>query len=70
LKILYQEMTKGADIDSSIQWPQPKCYPGTHITLTTEIQDWFLHNIHKWDFLWLSGPASVGKSTVAQTVTE
>ncbi|KAF9442044.1 hypothetical protein P691DRAFT_714725 [Macrolepiota fuliginosa MF-IS2] len=70
LEILYQAMTKGADVDSSVRWPQPKCYPGTRITLTAEIHDWFLHDIRKRDFLWLSGPAGVGKSAVAQTVAE
>ncbi|KAF9440190.1 hypothetical protein P691DRAFT_688506, partial [Macrolepiota fuliginosa MF-IS2] len=61
---------KGTNIDSSVRWPQPKCYPGTCITLTAKVHDWFLCNIHKWDFLWLSGPAGVGKSAVAQTVAE
>ncbi|KAF9442971.1 hypothetical protein P691DRAFT_809679 [Macrolepiota fuliginosa MF-IS2] len=70
LEILYQRMTKGADIDSSVRWPPPKCYPGTRVRLTTEIQDWFLRDTRSWDFLWLSGPAGVGKSAVAQTVAE
>ncbi|KAF9445240.1 hypothetical protein P691DRAFT_676039, partial [Macrolepiota fuliginosa MF-IS2] len=70
LQILYREMTKGADIDSLTRWPPPKCYPGTRIEFTTEIQIWLLENVRKWDFLWLSGPAGVGKSAVAQTVAE
>ncbi|KAF9441602.1 hypothetical protein P691DRAFT_553218 [Macrolepiota fuliginosa MF-IS2] len=70
LDILYQEMTKGADVDSSVRWPQPKCYPGTRVRLTTEIQDWFLHNNRNCNFIWLSGPAGVGKSAVAQSVAE
>ncbi|KAF9442091.1 hypothetical protein P691DRAFT_739263 [Macrolepiota fuliginosa MF-IS2] len=70
LEILYQEMTKGADIDSFARWPPPKCYPGTRTRLTAEIQTWLLRGVRKWDFLWLSGPAGVGKSAVAQTVAE
>ncbi|KAF9439838.1 hypothetical protein P691DRAFT_780185 [Macrolepiota fuliginosa MF-IS2] len=70
LEILYQAMTKGADVDSSARWPLPKCYPGTRVKLTTAIQDWFLHDTRKWNCLWLSGPAGAGKSAVAQTVAE
>ncbi|KAF9443263.1 hypothetical protein P691DRAFT_635152, partial [Macrolepiota fuliginosa MF-IS2] len=69
-QILFEKMSKGADIDSSARWPPPKCYPGTRIKLTTEIQTWLLCNVRNWDFLWLSGPAGVGKSAVAQTVAE
>ncbi|KAF9441092.1 hypothetical protein P691DRAFT_685041, partial [Macrolepiota fuliginosa MF-IS2] len=70
LEILYQEMTKGADVDSSVQWPQPKCYPGTCVRLMAKIQDWFLHNSHNYNFLWLSGPAGIGKSAMAQSVAK
>ncbi|KAF9442042.1 hypothetical protein P691DRAFT_765637 [Macrolepiota fuliginosa MF-IS2] len=69
-RILYQEMTKGADVDSSVRWPQPKCYPGTRVRLMAKTQDWFLHNSHNYNFLWLSGPTGVGKSAVAQSVAE
>ncbi|KAF9446211.1 hypothetical protein P691DRAFT_777042 [Macrolepiota fuliginosa MF-IS2] len=31
---------------------------------------WFFDDGRKWDFLWLNGPAGVGKSAVAQTVAE
>ncbi|KAF9445029.1 hypothetical protein P691DRAFT_735655 [Macrolepiota fuliginosa MF-IS2] len=70
LTVLFEKMTKGAGVDSSARWPPPKCFPGTRVKLTTKIQDWFLSHIHHWDFLWLSGPAGVGKSAVAQTVAE
>ncbi|KAF9440625.1 hypothetical protein P691DRAFT_639969, partial [Macrolepiota fuliginosa MF-IS2] len=51
-------------------WPQPKCYPGTRIRLTTKIREWFLHDVRNCNFLWLSGPAGVGKSAVAQSTTK
>ncbi|KAF9440691.1 hypothetical protein P691DRAFT_686786 [Macrolepiota fuliginosa MF-IS2] len=70
LDVLCEEMTPGANLDSAVQWPQPSCYPGTCIRLTTEIQTWFFNNGHKWNFLWLSGPTGVGKSAVAQTVAK
>ncbi|KAF9442973.1 hypothetical protein P691DRAFT_779133 [Macrolepiota fuliginosa MF-IS2] len=70
LKILLEKMTKGANVDSSARWPLPKCYPGTRVRLTTEIEAWFFDDNRNWRFLWLSGPAGVGKSAVAQTVAE
>ncbi|KAF9444864.1 hypothetical protein P691DRAFT_711202 [Macrolepiota fuliginosa MF-IS2] len=63
-------MTPGADLDSAARWPQPSCYPGTRIKLTTKIQTWFLSDRREREFLWLNGPAGVGKSAVAQTVSE
>ncbi|KAF9447409.1 hypothetical protein P691DRAFT_671585, partial [Macrolepiota fuliginosa MF-IS2] len=50
--------------------PQLSCYPGTRLKLTTEIQTWFFDHDRQWEFLWLNGPAGVGKSAVAQTVAE
>ncbi|KAF9440674.1 hypothetical protein P691DRAFT_686849, partial [Macrolepiota fuliginosa MF-IS2] len=70
LKILLDKMTKGANVDSSARSPLPKCYPGTRTRLTTEIRAWFFNNDRDWKFLWLRGPAGVGKSAVAQTVAE
>ncbi|KAF9439911.1 hypothetical protein P691DRAFT_828937, partial [Macrolepiota fuliginosa MF-IS2] len=48
----------------------PKCYPGTRVRLTTKIWEWFLHNSHNCNFLWLSGPTGVGKSAVAQSTAK
>ncbi|KAF9440685.1 hypothetical protein P691DRAFT_767386 [Macrolepiota fuliginosa MF-IS2] len=48
----------------------PKCYPGTHIRLTTKIWEWFLHDVRNCNFLWLSGPTGVGKSAVAQSTAK
>ncbi|KAF9454357.1 hypothetical protein P691DRAFT_391721 [Macrolepiota fuliginosa MF-IS2] len=70
LDILCEEMTPGADLDSAARWPQPLCYPGTRIRLQTKIYEWFFSDIRHWNFLWLNGPAGVGKSAVAQTVAE
>ncbi|KAF9446153.1 hypothetical protein P691DRAFT_761896 [Macrolepiota fuliginosa MF-IS2] len=70
LDVLCKEMTRGADLDSSARWPQPSCYLGTRVKLQTKIHEWFLSDVRNWDFLWLNGPAGVGKSAVAQTVAE
>ncbi|KAF9452874.1 hypothetical protein P691DRAFT_150724 [Macrolepiota fuliginosa MF-IS2] len=70
LERLAKEMIEGAEMDSSVRHPPPKCYPGTRTELTSNILTWVAGPDRNWNMLWIHGPAGVGKSAVAQTIAE
>lgn len=60
-----------AEVDSSARDPPPRCHPETRKELRERITSWVVNGVGRdWNMLWLLGPAGVGKSAVAQTISE
>ncbi|KAJ3574444.1 hypothetical protein NP233_g1760 [Leucocoprinus birnbaumii] len=72
-KVLERLATKGmpsAMLESKERTYAPRCNEDTRKTLRTRILKWSRKENDSKRLLWLSGPAGVGKSAVAQTVAE
>lgn len=61
---------EGAEHDSGARDPPPRCQEDTRRTLKGKVNSWFEDEKRKEKFLWLNGPAGVGKSAIMQTATE
>jgi hypothetical protein len=71
LKELEQCTIPGAEFDSSVRDPPPRCHPGTRVEVMSDAQNWLNQtDTRKEKFLWLYGPAGVGKSAIIQSVAE
>ena len=70
LGILEKYVSQGAFCDSSTDYLQPQCHPGTCERVLEMIKGW----VHEADvsshILWLYGQAGAGKSAIAQTIAE
>lgn len=60
----------GALHDSKERSNSPKCHPSTRRSVLKKIMEWVegLETINR--FIWLYGPVGVGKSAIAQTISE
>lgn len=57
--------------DSSARYPPPRCHPGTRQNFIDEVINWGLSaSGDAKHILWMSGPAGVGKSAVAQSCAD
>lgn len=65
---LFQASCPGAFHDSQARHPPPRCLSGTRVDLLREILEWIERSNKK--MLWISGPAGIGKSAIAQTIAE
>lgn len=70
MKALSKRAINGAEYDSSVRDPPPSCHPGTRVQLLKKIKKWFYNKKREKAFLWLNGPAGVGKSAIIQTFAE
>ncbi|KAJ3574434.1 hypothetical protein NP233_g1758 [Leucocoprinus birnbaumii] len=70
LQYLARKAMPGAMLDSAERSYPPRCDPDTRQRLRDRIVEWSTREKDDWRLLWLSGPAGVGKSAVAQTVAE
>ncbi|KAF9043291.1 hypothetical protein BJ165DRAFT_1308461, partial [Panaeolus papilionaceus] len=68
IKILYQHSSPAAAYNSKDRYDPPKCHPNTRVGLLNMTRDWT--NKGKPRIMWLYGTAGVGKSAVAQTMSE
>ncbi|EKM78999.1 hypothetical protein AGABI1DRAFT_129264 [Agaricus bisporus var. burnettii JB137-S8] len=68
--LLSQHITRGAAHDSSARKPPPRCHPETRVKLIARITAWFEGQTSLELLLWITGPASVGKSAIVQTFAE
>ncbi|KAM6495353.1 hypothetical protein JOM56_008059, partial [Amanita muscaria] len=67
-RLLGRHVSKDA-LRNSFHSP-PECYPNTHTIVRNEIGDWVDENgSEKSPLLWLNGPAAVGKSVIAKTIS-
>lgn len=67
---LAERTISGAEFDSSVRDPPPRCHPGTRIEIITTVQAWLLLLEPERRLLWLYGPAGVGKSAIIQSLAE
>ncbi|KAK7028050.1 hypothetical protein VNI00_015001 [Paramarasmius palmivorus] len=69
---LWKEIANvGAHHDSGARFPPPRCHEGTRTKVQRSILDWAQSDDPNNEPLcWLSGPAGVGKSAIAQTIAE
>ncbi|KAK7028062.1 hypothetical protein VNI00_015013 [Paramarasmius palmivorus] len=69
---LWKEIANvGAHHDSGARFPPPRCHQGTRTKVQKSILDWAQSDDPNNEPLcWLSGPAGVGKSAIAQTIAE
>ncbi|KAK7027545.1 hypothetical protein VNI00_015179 [Paramarasmius palmivorus] len=69
---LWKEIANvGAHHDSGARFPPPRCHEGTRTKVQKSILDWAQSDDPNNEPLcWLSGPAGVGKSAIAQTIAE
>ncbi|KAF9439764.1 hypothetical protein P691DRAFT_715761, partial [Macrolepiota fuliginosa MF-IS2] len=70
MKSLLKEIIHGVQYDSSARDPPPECHPGTRMRMLERMRTWFFHMDPQKAFLWIYGPAGVGKSAVVQTFAE
>ncbi|KAF9256321.1 hypothetical protein L218DRAFT_982188 [Marasmius fiardii PR-910] len=60
----------GASHNSQQRFPQPRCHPKTRKRVINVIINWLDTGSRCQPICWLSGPAGVGKSAIAQTIAE
>ncbi|KAF5344160.1 hypothetical protein D9756_011413 [Leucocoprinus leucothites] len=70
MRLLAENKLSGAETDSFTRDPPPCCHPGTRHTILTLVISWLMDINRKTSLLWLHGAAGVGKSAVAQTISE
>ncbi|KAJ3745790.1 hypothetical protein DFH05DRAFT_1052323 [Lentinula detonsa] len=70
LDILYQNVVAGASHDAEQRFPPPNCYPGTRTQILKILKKWITNDHKSTSIYWIYGAAGVGKSAVAQTISE
>ncbi|KAE9396000.1 hypothetical protein BT96DRAFT_997166 [Gymnopus androsaceus JB14] len=70
LKALYKSTAQDAFYNSEQRFPPPNCHPGTRIQILDILRSWITDVADSTSIHWLYGAAGVGKSAVAQTVSE
>jgi len=70
IDILLDASDEGAVFDSQDHYDR-RCFPGTREQYIADITNWVTESIHPpLSMYWMSGPAGVGKSAIAQTCAE
>ncbi|KIK61983.1 hypothetical protein GYMLUDRAFT_243130 [Collybiopsis luxurians FD-317 M1] len=70
LEILYQTAVVGAAHNAEQRFPPPNCYPGTRTQILGLLRNWVNDGTKTAHIYWFYGAAGVGKSAVAQTISE
>ncbi|KIK61956.1 hypothetical protein GYMLUDRAFT_165656, partial [Collybiopsis luxurians FD-317 M1] len=70
LEILDQNAVVGAAYDAEQRFPPPNCYPGTRTETLEILRKWVSDSTSTTFIYWLYGAAGLGKSAIAQTVSE
>ncbi|KIK61957.1 hypothetical protein GYMLUDRAFT_165524, partial [Collybiopsis luxurians FD-317 M1] len=70
LEILYEEAVVGAAYDAEQRFPPPNCYPGTRTQTLEILRNWVSDSTKTASTYWLYGAAGLGKSAIAQTISE
>ncbi|KAE9404750.1 hypothetical protein BT96DRAFT_955525 [Gymnopus androsaceus JB14] len=60
----------GAFYNSEQRFPPPNCHPGTRTQVLEILRSWITDATDSTSIYWLYGAAGVGKSAVAQTISE
>ncbi|KAE9383227.1 hypothetical protein BT96DRAFT_794799, partial [Gymnopus androsaceus JB14] len=67
---LYQSTVQGAFYNSEQRFPPPNCHLGTRTQVLEILRSWITDVADLTSIYWLYGAAGVGKSAVAQTISE
>ncbi|KAE9405791.1 hypothetical protein BT96DRAFT_305248 [Gymnopus androsaceus JB14] len=70
LKILHRNVVQGAFYNSEQRFPPPNCHPGTRTQVLEILRHWITDVAGRTSIYWLYGAAGMGKSAVAQTISE
>jgi hypothetical protein len=70
MNLFSQYIIRGTAHDDSARDPPPRCHPGTRIKLVARVTAWFNGEAQEELLLWITGPASIGKSAVGQKFAE
>ena len=66
---LERRTAPGAFFDSGTKYDPPKCHPRTQTAIFLMIKNWLHDERRDCGMLWIYGPNSVGKSSIAQTLS-
>ncbi|KAJ7907953.1 hypothetical protein B0H13DRAFT_1520788, partial [Mycena leptocephala] len=67
LHILYRTAAGDAFHDSAERSPQPRCHAETRTQILEDLSNWSSDDNFECTVCWLHGPASAGKSAIAQS---
>ncbi|KAF9069507.1 hypothetical protein BDP27DRAFT_1363337 [Rhodocollybia butyracea] len=70
LETLAQKAVLSASYNAEQRFPPPKCHPGTRAHVLDTLEDWARSDSKPTSIYWLYGAAGVGKSAIAQTISE
>ncbi|KIK61962.1 hypothetical protein GYMLUDRAFT_224215, partial [Collybiopsis luxurians FD-317 M1] len=70
LEILYENAVAGAAHNAEQRFPPPNCHPGTRTQILEILRNWVNDSTKTTPIYWLYGAAGIGKSAIAQTVSE
>ncbi|KAJ7938065.1 hypothetical protein B0H13DRAFT_1524492, partial [Mycena leptocephala] len=70
LQLLRHASASDAFLDSAERYPQPKCHPETRREVLMDLRSWSPKDDCDSDVIWLHGPASSGKSAIAQAICQ
>ncbi|KAF8185995.1 hypothetical protein BJ912DRAFT_475324 [Pholiota molesta] len=71
LKLLLENISKGASHDAAERGDPPRCHPQTRTAIRAEIMKWLKAPAAKRKLiLWMYGPAGAGKTAIAQSIAE
>ena len=67
---LERRTAPGAAFDSGNKYDPPKCHPRTRTAIFSMIKSWLHDERRDYGMLWMYGPNSVGKSSIAETISD
>ncbi|KAJ3801116.1 hypothetical protein GGU11DRAFT_842690, partial [Lentinula aff. detonsa] len=71
LAILHRDaVSRGASHYAEQRFPPPNCHPGTRSQILEILKKWITNDHKSTSIYWIYGAAGVGKSAVAQTISE
>ncbi|KAF9446046.1 hypothetical protein P691DRAFT_804792 [Macrolepiota fuliginosa MF-IS2] len=70
LVMLLANVLPDVELDSPARFPLSRCHRGTRRYFRNRVTAWLINSHREEHILWITGPAGVGKSTVAQSIAE
>ncbi|KAK7043063.1 hypothetical protein VNI00_008801 [Paramarasmius palmivorus] len=70
LQKLAERAAMNACLDAEVRYPPPKCHPNTPVKALNMLGRWVRGRDSSTTVCWVHGPAGVGKSAIAQKVSE
>uniref|UniRef100_A0A0W0F9W1 Nephrocystin 3-like N-terminal domain-containing protein n=1 Tax=Moniliophthora roreri TaxID=221103 RepID=A0A0W0F9W1_MONRR len=70
LEVLAGKAAVNAFYDAEERFPPPNCHPGTRIKILEQLNRWITQEPKNTRVYWVHGPAGVGKSAIAQNLSE